>query len=470
MKKIVSIVLFSALGGAITLGAYKLFIEKPQVVIEKSVKTNPAVVQTTYAKNTSESFENTDFTVAAEKTLNAVVHVKNTSVQTVRDPFSEFFYGQRQGNGLKKFSQVGMGSGVIISPDGYIVTNNHVIRNATELQVTLDNKKNYKAKLIGADPTNDIALLKIDAKNLPHIVFGDSDAVKVGEWVLAVGNPYNLTSTVTAGIISAKGRDLDGNGSIDSFLQTDAAVNPGNSGGALVNSRGELVGINTAISSQTGSFIGYSFAIPSNIAKKVVEDLMEFGNVQKAVLGVMGGELTNDAAKKLGIDFTEGFYISEVNDNSGAKKAGLEKGDIITKVNNIKINSFADLTGFLNTKRPEDTISVTYLKDGKEKTTNVTLSKNVISTVSTLGLSLKNLNKKELNKLKIENGVKIEAITNKEFSYYGVQKGYIITSINNKKVNSVNDVNKIISNRQNGEVLYIEMRNLNGQQERYIFR
>ncbi|MCF6180981.1 Do family serine endopeptidase [Lutibacter sp.] len=468
MKKLISIVLFSALGGAITLSAYKLFIEKPQIVIEKSVKTKPAVVQTTYANNTSKSFENTDFTVAAEKTLNAVVHVKNTSIQTVRDPFSEFFYGQ--GNATKKFSQVGMGSGVIISPDGYIVTNNHVIRNATTLQVTLNDKKIYKAKIIGADPTNDIALLKIDAKNLPHIVFGDSDAVKVGEWVLAVGNPYNLTSTVTAGIISAKGRDLDGNGNIDSFLQTDAAVNPGNSGGALVNSRGELVGINTAISSQTGSFIGYSFAIPSNIVKKVVEDLMEYGNVQKAVLGVMGGELTNNAAQKLGIDFTEGFYISNVNDGSGAKKAGLKKGDIITKVNTVKINSFADLTGFLRTKRPEDTVTVTYLRDGEENTTNVKLSKNVVSAISTLGLSLKNLNKKELSKLNIDNGVKIDGITNKELLHYGVQKGYIITSINNQKVSSVDDVNNIIANRNHDEVLYIEMRNLNGQQERYIFR
>lgn len=468
MKKLVSIVLFSALGGAMTLSAYKLFIEKPQVVIEKSIKTNPAVVQATYSKNAVKSFENTDFTVAAEKTLNAVVHVKNTSIEVVRDPFSEFFYGQ--GNGVKKFSQVGMGSGVIISPDGYIVTNNHVIRDATELEVTLNNKKVYKAKVIGADSNNDIALLKIEATNLPHIVFGDSDAVKVGEWVLAVGNPYNLTSTVTAGIISAKGRDLDGNGSTDSFLQTDAAVNPGNSGGALVNSRGELVGINTAISSQTGSFIGYSFAVPSNIAKKVVEDLMEYGNVQKAALGVTGGGMTNEYANKLGIDFTEGFYISLVNDNSGAKKAGLKAGDIITQVDNIKITSFADLTGYLNTKRPNDVVNVTYLRNGDKKSTNVKLTKFTINAVMTLGLGLENLNKKELNKLKIDSGVRIENITNQELLHYGVQKGYIITSINNQKVNSVDDVNKIISSRDKGEVLYIVMRNLNGDIERYIFR
>jgi Do/DeqQ family serine protease len=468
MKKLVSIVLFSALGGALTLGAYKLFVEKPQIVIEKAVKTNPAVVKTSFAKGTTASFENTDFTVAAEKTLNSVVHVKNTSVKTVVDPFASFFYGQE--NSMKKFSQVGMGSGVIISPDGYIVTNNHVIRNATELEVTLNDKKVYTAKVIGADPTNDIALIKIDAKNLPYIVFGDSDAAKVGEWVLAVGNPYNLTSTVTAGIISAKGRDLDGNGSIDSFIQTDAAVNPGNSGGALVNVRGELIGINTAISSQTGSFIGYSFAVPSNIAKKVVEDLMEFGKVDKGILGVRGGELTNKAAENLGIDFTEGFYVADVTNKSGAQKAGLEKGDIIIKVDNIKINSFADLTGYLNTKRPNDVVNVTYLRNGDKKTAKVTLTKNIVSAISALGLTLENVDKSQLKKLKISNGVKISDITNKELLYYGVQKGYIITAINNKKVSSVEDVNELISNREQGEVIYIEMLNLNGQQERYIFR
>jgi len=427
MKKVVSIVLFSALGGAITLGAYKLFMEKPQVVIEKAVKTNPAVVNTSLTNATTASFENTDFTVAAEKTLNSVVHVKNTSVKSVRDPFASFFYGQQ--NGMKKYSQVGMGSGVIISPDGYIVTNNHVIRNATELEVTLNDKKVYTAKVIGADPTNDIALIKIEAKKLPYIIFGDSDAAKVGEWVLAVGNPYNLTSTVTAGIISAKGRDLAGNVNIDSFIQTDAAVNPGNSGGALVNTRGELIGINTAISSQTGSFIGYSFAVPSNIAKKVVEDLMEFGKVDKGILGVRGGELTNKAAENLGIDFTEGFYVADVTNKSGAQKAGLEKGDIITKVDNIKINSFADLTGYLNTKRPNDNVNVTYLRKGVKKTTKVTLSKNTRTAISTLGLTLENINNSDLKKINISNGVKIAAIENEELKHYGVQKGYIITAI-----------------------------------------
>jgi Do/DeqQ family serine protease len=469
MKKIISIVLFSALGGALTLGAYKLFIEKPQVVFEKTAESNPVTVAANYSNTLGNSIENTDFTVAAEKTLNAVVHVKNTSYKTVRDPFAEFFYGQ--GSGTKQYSQVGTGSGVIFSSDGYIITNNHVVKGATDIEVTLNNKKVYKAELIGTDAINDIALLKIDEKELPYITFANSDNVKVGEWVLAVGNPYNLTSTVTAGIISAKGRDLEGNGSItDSFIQTDAAVNPGNSGGALVNIRGELIGINTAISSRTGSFIGYSFAVPSNIAKKVIEDLIEFGNVQKAILGVQGGELNGKVAQNLEINISEGFYISEVIANSGAEKAGLKKNDIIINVDGIKITSYADLTGFLNTKRPGDVINVVFIRDGNEKTTNVELSKNEMSKVSSLGLELKNLDAKELKKLKISNGVKVTDITNKELLYYGVQKGFIITAINNKKVTSVDDVTEMISTKSQGEVLRIEMLNLKGEVERYIFR
>lgn len=469
MKKIASIILFSAIGGALTLGTYKLFLEKPQIVSEKSVDSiSLSTVPVNYKNALEASMENTDFTVAAEKTLNSVVHVKNTSYKTVRNPHAEFFYGQ--GSGAKQYSQIGTGSGVVISSDGYIVTNNHVIKNATEIEVTLNNKKNYKAELIGTDATNDIALLKVEATNLPYVTFGDSNSIKVGEWVLAVGNPYNLTSTVTAGIVSAKGRDLDGTRGVDSFIQTDAAVNPGNSGGALVNIRGELVGINTAISSQTGSFIGYSFAVPSNIAKKVVEDLMEFGNVQKAVLGVFGGELNNKLAEQLKIEDTEGYYISGVAENSGAKKAGLKENDIIVKLNEVKISTFADLQGFLRAKRPNDVVSVTFLRDGKQKVVNVTLSKNEKSKISAIGLELKNLDKSELKKLKLTNGVKIIAISNKELMYYGVKNGYIITSINNKKVITVDDVNDMIANKLNGEVLRIEMLNLEGEIEHYIFR
>jgi len=467
MKKIVSIILFSALGGALTLGGYKLFIEKPQAVIESPV-SQPAAIETTFTNTVVDSMENTDFTVAAEKTLNSVVHVKNTSYKTVRDPFKEYFYGQ--GSGSRQYSQIGTGSGVIISSDGYIITNNHVVKGASEIEVTLNNKKVLNAKLIGTDPTNDIALLKVESGELPYIPFGNSDVVRVGEWVLAVGNPYNLTSTVTAGIVSAKARDLDGNHGVDSFIQTDAAVNPGNSGGALVNTSGELIGINTAISSQTGSFVGYSFAVPSNIAKKVIEDLMEFGNVQTAILGVRGGELNSEVANSLDIENTEGFYISEVTENSGAKKAGLEANDIIIKLNDVKISTYADLTGFLRTKRPDDSIVVTFLRDGEEKQANVILTKNEVSTISYLGLVLKNLDTKELKKLEITNGVKITEITNKELAYYGVKEGFVIIAINNEKVYSVDDVNNLITNNSKGEVIRIEMINLDGEIERYIFK
>ena len=467
MKKILSIVLYSALGGALTLGVYKLFIEEPQAIFEKTAAQS-GIVETNYSNAISSAMENTDFTVAAEKTLNSVVHVKNTSYKTVRDPYKEYFYGQ--GSGSKQYSQVGTGSGVIISSDGYIITNNHVIKGASEIEVTLNNKKVLKATLIGADPTNDIALLKVDSKELPYIPFGNSDGVKVGEWVLAVGNPYNLTSTVTAGIVSAKARDLGGNSGVDSFIQTDAAVNPGNSGGALVNTRGELIGINTAISSMTGSFVGYSFAVPSNIAKKVIEDLMEFGNVQTAILGVRGGELNNAAAENLEIANTEGFYISEVTENSGAAKAGLKANDIIVQLNEIKISTYADLTGFLRSKRPDDVVLVTFIRNGKTQKANVVLTKNEISTISTLGLALKNLDGSELKKYNISNGVKITDITNKELAYYGVKKGFIITSINNEKVYKVDDVTNMITNKAQNEVLRIEMLNLKGELERYIFR
>jgi len=467
MKKILSIVLYSALGGALTLGAYKLFIEEPQAIFEKT-DTQSGIVETNYTNAISSAMENTDFTVAAEKTLNSVVHVKNTSYKTVRDPYNEYFYGQ--GSGSKQYSQVGTGSGVIISSDGYIITNNHVIKGASEIEVTLNNKKVLKATLIGADATNDIALLKVDLEELPYIPFGNSDNVKVGEWVLAVGNPYNLTSTVTAGIVSAKARDLGGNSGVDSFIQTDAAVNPGNSGGALVNTRGELIGINTAISSMTGSFVGYSFAVPSNIAKKVIEDLMEFGNVQTAILGVRGGELNSAAAENLEIANTEGFYISEVTENSGAAKAGLKANDIIIKLNEVKISTYADLTGFLRSKRPDDAILVTFIRKGKTQKANVVLTKNEISTISTLGLALKNLDGSELKKLNISNGVKITEITNKELAHYGVKRGFVITSINNEKVYKVDDVTNMIANKAQNEVLRIEMLNLNGELERYIFR
>ncbi|RYE14632.1 MAG: trypsin-like serine protease, partial [Rickettsiales bacterium] len=299
-----------------------------------------SVAPPNYTKTVSFGAENIDFTDAADKAVHSVVHVKNVSYRTISNPILEYYYGYRGG---QQQEQIGTGSGVIISEDGYIVTNNHVIKSAQNIEITLNDGKNYKAKLIGTDEKMDISLLKIDAdEKLPYATFADSDQVKVGEWVLAVGNPYNLNSTVTAGIVSAKARNLDTSG-LQSFIQTDAAVNPGNSGGALVNTRGELIGINTMISSTTGSYVGYSFAVPSNITRKIIEDILEYGKVQRGMLGVQGTELNGTVSKELGLNRTSGFYIGEVSSNSGAAKAGLKKGDVIIKIDSKNINSFADL-------------------------------------------------------------------------------------------------------------------------------
>ena len=456
MKRLSSLFLVSLLSGATTLGAYKLFIEG---------KDNRNSIVTTasnnYGRTVGFSPEGIDFTTAAENTVHTVVHVKNTSVRTVSDPIMEYFYGARGG---QQQEQVGTGSGVIISEDGYIVTNNHVVKDASELEVTLNNNKSYKAKLIGTDSKMDLALLKIDAdEKLPYSTFADSDQVKVGEWVLAVGNPYNLTSTVTAGIVSAKARNLDTKG-IQSFIQTDAAVNPGNSGGALVNTRGELIGINTMISSQTGSYVGYSFAIPSNITRKIIEDIMEFGNVQRGILGVEGGELNSKASKELGINDTEGFYINNVTKNSGAEKAGLQKGDIIKKLDSQKIDTFSELSGYISTKRPNDKVQVTFTRDGETKTVPVTLVKYDIVTTEFKGLQLEDIDAADKKKFRIGYGVRIKDINNESLAPYADQlKGNIILSVDNVKATDVETISRFLNKKDENQSVNIQMVNRIGQ-------
>jgi Do/DeqQ family serine protease len=378
----------------------------------------------------------------------------------------EFFYGY---GGQQQQEQIGTGSGVIISEDGYIVTNNHVIKDASEIEITLNNRKSYKAKLIGTDSKMDIALLKIDAsEKLPYTAFANSDDTKIGEWVLAVGNPYNLTSTVTAGIVSAKARNLDTNG-IQSFIQTDAAVNPGNSGGALVNTRGELIGINTMISSPTGSYTGYSFAVPSNIARKIIEDIMEFGNVQRGILGVEGGELNSSASKELGISETQGFYINKVTPKSGAQKSGLTKGDIIIKLDNQNIASYADLSGYINTKRPNDVVEVTYIRGGKTKTIPVTLTKNEFFSAEFKGIELENIDVSDKKKFHIDYGVKIKNITNENLMQYQNElQGNIILSIDNVKATNVETVSKLLKQKDDGQSIRLEMINKSGEVLRII--
>ncbi len=456
MKKVIGLLGIAIVGGMMTLGGYKLFFDQP-VVIERTIQSPIPTIQSNYtnALDTNTDASTLDFTVAAEKTVNSVVHVKNTAVKSGISSWNDLF------NGPRKYEQVGTGSGVIISSDGYIVTNNHVIDNATDLEITLNNRKKYKAELIGTDQKNDIALLKIDAdEKLPYIPFANSDNAKIGEWVLAVGNPYNLNSTVTAGIISAKGRDLQGNSNVDAFIQTDAAVNPGNSGGALVNTRGELIGINTAISSRTGSYVGYSFAVPSNIAKKIIDDILEFGSVQEAILGIS-------------VDIRDtsisGVKIGSLDNESQAKKSGLRQGDIITMINNVKITKFSELTGQLTAKRPGEFVDVTVDRNGTKLTKKVKLTKRDIFTSNTFGWQLKNLTKKELKKFDLRGGAKIYATSSRDEE--NSLKGFIVTKINDRKVSSASEAVRILD--QVGKSRYsivIEMLNLDGEKERFRFR
>ncbi|MCG9793192.1 trypsin-like peptidase domain-containing protein [Flavobacterium algicola] len=465
MNKISQLFIVSLMSGATTLGAYKLFFDSnaPFSLDKKPLTT---LATNSYNRNVGLSSNVLDFTEAADKTVHSVVHVKNVSRRTVSNPMLEYFYGYQGGQSQE---QVGTGSGVIISEDGYIVTNNHVIKDASEIEITLNNRKSYKAKLVGTDSKMDIALLKIDAnEKLPYTTFGDSDNVKVGEWVLAVGNPYNLTSTVTAGIVSAKARNLGENG-IQSFIQTDAAVNPGNSGGALVDTQGNLVGINTMISSMTGSYVGYSFAVPSNVTRKIVEDIMEFGNVQRGILGVEGGELNAMASKELGISQTEGFYISRVTKNSGAEKSGLQKGDIIVKLDSRSISTFADLSGYINTKRPSDNIIVTYVRDGKSKTANVILSKNEFFSTEFKGIELENLEAADKKRFKLNYGVKIKAIHNENLAQYADElTGNIILSIDSVKASDIETVSSLLSKKDENQSIRLEMINKKGEVIRII--
>lgn len=465
MKNLSKLLLVSILGGALTLGSYKMFFEDETISGLPAVSSNSAeMIPANYSGNIYGT--NADFTEAAENTVNGVVHVKNVAVfkgpRTIRD----LMYGNNRG---EKALQ-GAGSGVIISPDGYIVTNNHVIKEANEVEVTLNNNKTYKAEIIGSDETSDIALLKIDAEGLDYIPFGDSDHVKLGEWVLAVGNPFNLKSTVTAGIISATARDLNTNDATpQSFIQTDAAINPGNSGGALVNINGELVGINTAITSQTGSYIGYAFAVPSNNTRKIVEDIMEYGDVQKGILGIKGGSVNQRAIEELNLKTSQGVLVAEVTSGSGAEKAGLKEGDIIKKIDDININKFSDLTGYIYTKRPDDEVKVSFLREGDEKQVMVKLSKFETYVISPIKIEVANATNEELKALNVENGVRIYRTLSPKLPAEELV-GTIITAIDNKRVSNVSDVERIFRSKSPSEDIVITIVDRNGQKQRMVWR
>ena len=422
-----------------------------------------------------------DFVKAAKTTVPAVVTIKNYQTRnsnrmSEQDLFEQFF-GNPFGNSTPKQKQQqapkdmpsGLGSGVIISPDGYIISNNHVVAGANKLEVMLSNKKTYIATLVGTDPSTDIALLKIEEKGLPYLNFTNSDLVEVGQWVLAVGNPLGLNSTVTAGIVSAKGRSIDllsqqSRTPIESFIQTDAAINPGNSGGALVNINGDLIGINSAISSNTGYYEGYGFAVPSNLAKKVVEDIKKFGLVQRGFLGVGSLDLSDDRQvaiynqkEKANIKVSSGIMITEVSQNSGAEDAGLRKGDIIKKIDNSTVETFADLSAAVGSKRPGDKVTVTYIRNGKNYTETVTLkdqkgstsfrSKADLSVTEKIGGSFEELSDRYKVSFGIESGVIAKNIEEGgELDKIGIYDNYIVIEINGKPVNSQKDVEKVLNN------------------------
>ncbi|MCK5824863.1 MAG: trypsin-like peptidase domain-containing protein [Ichthyobacteriaceae bacterium] len=426
-----------------------------------------AISPSTFVSNTPTLNNSTDFTKSAQSTVNSVVHVKSLikSSKQSKNPYSNFYWGGKNNQNNKPV--IGSGSGVIITADGYIVTNNHVIDKSEALKVILNNKKTYNATIVGTDEKTDIALLKIDAEDLPYITLSNSDNIKLGEWVLAVGNPFNLTSTVTAGIISAIGRDIQllGESGIESFIQTDAVVNPGNSGGALVNTNGELIGINTAISTHTGSFEGYSFAVPSNIVKKVVEDIIEYGIVQRAYLGINIMELNSEVANKLDIDRTEGIYISGLSNKGFAENSGLQKGDIIYKINNKQINSFADLRGYLASKRPGDIVDAFVYRENKTKLFNVKLCNSAGTTElnkyvekdisSILNADFIPLTETQKYSLGIRGGVIVKNIKDGALKNAGMKNGYIILRIQNKWINNEKDIIDILKNQDKAVLVEI---------------
>lgn len=397
---------------------------------------------------------NVDLRDAAQKAVPGVVHVKTIKMgrEYVGDPILEYWFGG-QPQGREAPQHLGYGSGVIVSPDGYIITNNHVLEGSDKIMVVLNDKREFEAQIVGRDPNTDVALLKIDGKDLSYIEYGNSDDVSLGEWVLAVGNPYNLTSTVTAGIISAKARGLGGKMNLESFLQTDAAVNPGNSGGALVNAKGELIGINTAIQSPTGSYSGYSFAIPVNIVHKVVGDLKEYGKVQRAIIGISMGELTPALAEGLGLKESSGIYVAEVIAGGAADKAGMEKGDVIKQINGIEIKTTPELQGQLVKYNPGNAVKILVNRDGDEKVLDVVLQNTYGDTVlsgkndfGVLGVKAEALTKAERYHYRLSKGVRIKEIKNGKFKSAGLSEGDIIVQINNVPINSAEDLAKAINN------------------------
>ncbi len=487
MKKVISSLFVGALGGAFALFGNYYFNQAGHEQISNYNPYQTPATLTNYSGLTAAA-NAPDFVAAAEKSVNSVVHIKTIVEQRnnlAYDPFQDWFFGgrQRQPNMMQ-----GSGSGVVISQDGYIVTNNHVVNDATKIEVVLNDKRTYSAEVIGTDPNTDLALLKIKEKDLPFINYGNSDDVKVGEWVLAVGNPFNLNSTVTAGIVSAKGRNINilehnaqgGNiAPIESFIQTDAAVNPGNSGGALVSPTGELVGINTAIASNNGSYQGYSFAIPVNIVKKVVSDLIEYGTVQRAFIGLSIQDIDAKFAEEKRIKQLKGVYINGLTENGAGEEAGIKIGDIVTKIENVTVKSTSELLEQVGKFRPSDKINVTLIRNEKEMMLPVVLKNKENSlgiikkpevfrtAVNSLGAEFQELNNEELAKYNISSGVKIAKLDAGKLSNAGIKEGFIITSVDKKKVSNIKDIQTMLENKTGG--VLIEGMYPNGMRAYYGF-
>ena len=444
---------------------------KSEAQVVENVEAEQAPVDAPIYRTAFLPTENTpDFVDAAEASVNAVVHIKTTIIQKTASYYDFFGAFLEQLYGIPGQTQtntvVAYGSGVVLSPDGYIVTNNHVVEGASEVEVTFNNKVVRKATIVGTDPSTDLALIKVEGSDFDYLVFGDSDKVKVGEWVLAVGNPFNLTSTVTAGIVSAKARNIGilGEGSnVESFIQTDAAVNRGNSGGALVNTRGELIGINAAIASHTGSYEGYSFAIPSNIVRKVVDDLLMYGEAQRAYLGIMPKEMNATLAEQVGMKEIKGVYVAGLTDEGAAQKAGIMKGDVVVGINDNEVNTTTQLIEVVNQFRPGDKVTVDVIRNGRMRSYEVSLLNESGSTDvvkkgdsfynATFGLVLQPVSQQEKNSLGIKNGLKVVEIRQGAFQGVGVE-GFIITTINGKPMSSKNDLEAALKNR--GRKTYIE--------------
>ena len=485
IKKIAKTLSIAFAGAIIAIFLYSKINHEPREAI---VQGNSPVQLANYNPPPGPQVQLPDLTQAAEKSVHAVVHIttkmKAQSYGGNENPLFDFFFGPKGNNQPRGYNQepeynVGAGSGVIISPEGYIVTNNHVIDEADNIEVVLNDNRKFTAKVIGRDPNTDIALVKIDARDLTYLSWGNSETLKLGEWVLAVGNPFNLTSTVTAGIVSAKSRSIgiiSGQLPLESFIQTDAAVNPGNSGGALVNASGELVGINAAIASRTGSYSGYSFAVPASIARKVVDDLKQYGEVQRALLGVEIKNIDDNLAKEEHLGKIEGVYVGKTTEDGAARQAGIKTGDVIISVNGNPVNTVSQLQEQIAKYRPGDKIAITAKRDGSVKLFNVVLRNTkggtsiVKESFSILGAEFGPITEKDKERLKIDDGIQVLNLTKGKLKDAGVKIGFIITDINKMAVSSVEDIKRVLSQANNKKPVLVEGVYPGGEWTYYVFK